>query len=155
MEKSIFSGSAAGSGAASAGAAASGAAFVTTHPTEKALEQVLAYGGDVLHRDSVDDRAVEGVKKNTGKIINTPVDVGGWPAYGATDDQLAAVKDTDGDGIPDVVEDAFGLDKASAADGAAKTLDKHGRYTNLEMYLHYLVKEIVAAQNQGGTYTQL
>ena len=136
-------------------AAASGAAFVTTHPTEKALEQVLAYGGDVLHRDSVDDRAVEGVKKNTGKIINTPVDVGGWPAYGATDDQLAAVKDTDGDGIPDAVEDTFGLDKASAADGAAKTLDKHGRYTNLEMYLHYLVKEIVTAQNQGGTYTQL
>ena len=136
-------------------AGASAPAYITTHSAEKALEQVLAHGGDVLHRDSVDQRAVEGVKKNTGKIINTPVEVGGWPAYGATADELAAVKDTDGDGIPDAVEDAFGLDKASAADGAAMTLDKHGRYTNLEMYLHYLVKDIVAAQNQGGNYTQL
>ena len=134
---------------------ASAPAYVTTHSAEKALEQVLAYGGDVLHRDSVDDRAVEGVKRNTGKIINTPAEVGGWPVYAATDAELAAVKDTDGDGIPDAVEDAFGLDKASAADGAEKTLDKFGRYTNLEMYLHYLVKDIVTAQNQGASYTQL
>ena len=136
-------------------ATASGSAFVTTHTAEKALELVLAYGGDVLHRDSVDDRAVEGVKKNTGKIIDTPVEVGGWPAYTATADELAKTADTDGDGLPDWFEDKAGLDKASAADGAAKTLDKNGRYTNLEMYLHYLVKDIVTAQNKGGAYTQL
>lgn len=134
---------------------ASGPAYVTTHTAEKALEQVLAYGGDILHRDSVDDRAVEGVRKNTGKIINTPADVGGWPEYGATPEELAQSADGDGDGIPDAVEDAFGLNRTSADDGAARTLDKHGRYTNLEMYLHYLVKDIVTAQNKGGSYTQL
>ena len=134
---------------------ASGAAYVTTHSADGALERVLACAGDFLHRDAVDERAVEGVKKNNGKIINTPAEVGGWPAYTATEAELAAMQDTDGDGIPDAVEDRFGLDKASAADGAAKTLDKNGRYTNLEMYLHYLVKDIVSAQNQGGTYTKL
>ena len=129
--------------------------YVTTHTAEQGKDLVLAYGGDRLHRDSVDERAVGGVKNNTGKIINTPVDVGGWPAYTATPDELAKTADTDKDGIPDWFEEQAGLDKASAADGNAKTLDKYGRYTNLEMYLHYLVKDIVAAQNAGGAYTKL
>ena len=130
-----------------------------------AYTAVLGYAGASRKRDAVDARVTRetrngnytytGSNGSTNGFIDTQADVGGWPAYGATDDEKAAVKDTDGDGIPDAVEDAFGLDKASAADGAAKTLDKHGRYTNLEMYLHYLVKEIVTAQNQGSTYTQL
>ena len=128
---------------------------VTTHAAEQGKDLVLAYGGDRLHRDSVDERAVGGVKNNTGKIINTPVDVGGWPTYTAAPDELAKTADTDKDGIPDWFEDQAGLDKASDADGNTKTLDKFGRYTNLEMYLHYLVKDIVAAQNAGGAYTKL
>jgi hypothetical protein len=40
----------------------------------------------------------------------------------------------------------FGLDEASPADAKAISLDKHGRYSNFEMYLHYLVKDIVSAQ---------
>ena len=141
------------------------ATSLSLQPAADAYTAVLGYAGASYKRDAVDARVTRETKNGnytyTGSngssngFIDTQADVGGWPAYGATDDQLAAVKDTDGDGIPDAMEDAFGLDKASAADGAAKTLDKHGRYTNLEMYLHYLVKEIVAAQNQGGTYTQL
>ena len=131
------------------------AVYTTTHSATNGKDLVLAWAGDRLHRDSVDERAVSGVKNNTGKIINTPVDVGGWPEYTATPDELAKTADTDKDGIPDWFEEQAGLDKASAADGAAKTLDTHGRYTNLEMYLHYLVKDIVAAQNAGGTYTKL
>ena len=78
-----------------------------------------------------------------------------WPAYSANDEQLSRVKDSDADGMPDWFEEQFGLGKSNKDDAAAITLDKNGRYTNLEMYLHYLVKDIVAAQNAGGTYTKL
>ena len=130
-----------------------------------AYTAVMGYAGASFKRDQVDTRIARETKNgnytytgsngSTNGFIDTQADVGGWPTYAATDDEVAKVKDTDGDGIPDAVEDAFGLDTASAADGAAKTLDKSGRYTNLEMYLHYLVKDIVTAQNQGGNYQQL
>ncbi|MBQ9309830.1 MAG: pectate lyase [Bacteroidales bacterium] len=127
----------------------------TTHAAVEGMEAVLAYAGDNIHRDAVDTRAVDGVKNNTGKIIDTPADVGGWPEYGASDAQISALKDSDGDGMPDAFEDKFGLDKADAADGAKVWLDRNGRYTNLEMYLHYLVREVVSAQNAGGEYVRM
>ena len=132
--------------------------YTTTHSAEQALELVLTYGGDNLHRDSVDERAVNGVRNNTGKIINTPADVGGWPAYTASEEQMSRVQDSDSDGMPDWFEDQFGLnksDKPDKNDASLITLDKYNRYTNLEMYLHYLVKDIVAAQNVGGNYMKL
>ena len=103
------------------------------------------------------------VERSYKGLIDTQTDVDpkdgswkdGWPVYSATKEQTDAVKDADGDGIPDAVEDTFGLDRTNSADGKAVTLDKHGRYTNLEMYLHYLVKDIVAGQNQNATYTKL
>ncbi len=55
--------------------------------------------------------------------------------------------------MPNWFEEQFGLNKSSAADASAKTLDKNGRYTNLEMYLHYIVRNIVAEQNANAQYT--
>ena len=78
-----------------------------------------------------------------------------WPEYKASAEQLAKVKDSDGDGMPDWFEEQFGLDKAKAGDAGEKTLDRNGRYTNLEMYLHYLVRDVVSAQNKEGNYTKL
>jgi len=140
--------------------------YTTTHTAETAFERVLAYGGASLSRDSVDERACTDAK--TGKatftdggngskngIIDTQSAVGGWPAYEATSAELANVKDSDGDGMPDWFEEQFGLKKSDASDGNAKTLDSYGRYTNLEMYLHYLVKDIVEGQNAGGTYKKI
>ena len=138
---------------------------ISLHKADLAFTQVLAYAGASLKKDAVDKRVgnetkngnytYKGSNGSTNGFIDTQADVGGWPAYTATADELAKTTDTDGDGIPDWFEDKAGLDKASDADGKAKTLDKNGRYTNLEMYLHYLVKDIVAAQNAGGTYTKL
>ena len=150
--------------AASAFKPASGSHYQTIQSAGDAFTAVLAYAGASLKRDAVDTRVTRETKNGnytytgsnggTNGFIDTQTDVGGWPAYTATDAEKAAVQDKDGDGMSDAFEDAFGLDKDSATDGPSKTLDKHGRYTNLEMYLHYLVKDIIAAQNQGGHYTK-
>ena len=136
------------------------AAYTTTHTAETAMALACTHAGASLVRDAVDTRISADVKAGTGALMNDIAAVktaygSAWPTYTATEAQKARVADGDGDGMPDWFEDQFGLDKASAADGNAKTLDKHGRYTNLEMYLHYLVKGIVSAQNAGGTYTKM
>ena len=123
---------------------------------EDAYAKVLEYSGASLSRDDVDKRVTEETRdgKFTFKgsngsdkgLIDSQEDVGGWPEYKASKEELAAVKDSDGDGIPDSYEETFGLNKSDAADGKTVTLDKNGRYTNLEMYLHYLVRAIVKKQ---------
>ena len=138
---------------------------LSVHSAKNAFTAVTAYAGASLSRDSVDERVagetVNGNYTYTGSkgsdkgFIDTPGDVGGWPQLSATDQEKQALTDSDGDGIPDAVEQAWGLDSASAADGAAIGLDKNGRYTNLEMYLHYLVREILKGQNDKTAYTIL
>ncbi len=135
-------------------------AYVTTHSADDARSALVKYAGASLRKDAVDTRILSQVEKGEGRIINDIDDVislygAAWPTLSATDEEKAAVKDTDGDGMPDTFEDEFGLDKADPEDGNAKTLDKNKRYTNLEMYLHYLVRSITAAQNVGGSYSEL
>ena len=133
----------------------------------QAYDAVLAVGGASRKRDAIDTRIAGEVRNGTstytgssdssdkaskygsmnlGGIIDTQSDVGGWPEYSATAEEKAAVADADGDGMPDWFETQFGLNPQNAADGNAKTLDLKGRYTNLEMYLHYIVRDIVAGQ---------
>lgn len=113
-----------------------------------AYENVLAHAGASLRRDAVDSRIVTEVKTGTAPngnkgIIDSQANVGGWPEYNAGSEELARITDSDGDGMPDWFEDLFGLKKNDASDGKQIWLDKKGRYTNLEMYLHYLVREII------------
>jgi hypothetical protein len=125
---------------------------VTTHSAEKAFEKVLAFAGCSLKRDTIDARyakeALTGTYTFTGSkgltkgLIDTQVDVGGWPAYNST----TAPVDTDIDGMPDVWETANGLNPNNAADGNAFTLSSGG-YTNLEVYLNSLVGAITNQQN--------
>lgn len=141
-------------------------AYTTTHSAADAFNAVCSYAGASLSRDAVDTRVTGDAKDGKATItdggngsknglIDSQSAVGGWPNLTATDEELGKAIDSDGDGIPDWYEELFGLDKSNAADGKTMTLDKNGRYTNLEMYLHYLVKDIVAAQVQGGQYTEL
>ena len=140
--------------------------YTTTHSAEAAFNVICQYSGASLVRDVVDKRACEDAKSgkatytdggNGSKngLIDTQTAVGGWPTYKADAEQIAKVVDTDGDGMPDWFENQFSLNASSAADGKAKTLDVNGRYTNLEMYLHYLVRDITAGQNAGGEYVSL
>lgn len=140
--------------------------YTTTHSAADAFERICDFAGASLRRDSVDERAcndastgvatfTDGGNGSKNGIIDTQSAVGGWPSYEATSEEIARVEDSDGDGMSDWFEDEFGLDSSKASDGNARTLDPYGRYTNLEMYLHYLVKDIVAEQTEGGTYEKL
>ncbi len=141
------------------------AAVMTVHTAEDAYSKVLVYSGASLERDEVDTRITKetrnrtytykGSNGSTNGLIDSQADAGGWPSYSATSQQKERVRDTDRDGIPDYYEELFGLDKDNASDSGSKTIDTKGRYTNLEMYLHYLVKDIVSAQNDGGSYKKL
>jgi pectate lyase len=113
---------------------------------QEAYETVLAKAGCSLHRDIIDTRIADEVRNgtytyngsngSTKGLIDSPDDVGGYPALAAGE----APKDTDRDGIPDEWEDANGLDKTSTTDGVLYTLDKN--YTNLEVYLNSLVQDL-------------
>ena len=123
---------------------------------EGAFSKVLALSGASLRRDAVDTRVIAETKEgkytftggngSTGGLIDSQEDVGGWPQYSATTEELSKVQDSDGDGMPDWFEEKFALKKNDASDGKSKDIDKQGRYTNLEMYMHYLVRNIVSAQ---------
>ena len=140
------------------------------------LDPVLTYAGASFARDGIDARIAKETKDGTSTykgsnttakdpstkgLIDTQTDVAdatwkdGWPVYAASAEQTARIKDSDSDGMPDWFEEEFGLNKSDKSDAAQVTLDKNGRYTNLEMYLHYLVKDIVAGQNAGGNYMKL
>lgn len=144
--------------------------YNTTHSAQEAFNNVALFGGASLSRDDVDKRLIDEMKegkatcmkgsvnadgKSINGLIDSQKDVGGWPEYRASEEQKALVKDSDGDGMPDWFEDKYGLAKSDPADGSAKTIDTKGRYTNLEMYLHYLVKDITAGQAAHGTYRQI
>lgn len=134
--------------------------FTTTHSASEALTAVCKYAGASLRRDKVDERIASDTRDGKGKIIDDIAMVRSlygeaWPAYSASSAELAAVKDSDGDGIPDTWEDEFGLKKSDASDGKEKTIDTKGRYTNLEMYLHWIVRQTVSAQASKGVYREL
>ena len=135
---------------------------VTTHSAQNAYQQVLAYAGASLYRDDVDARymkeAADGTTTYTGSaektgdgkaiahrpgIIDFVKDQGEYTleSNGRPDDF-----DTDSDGMPDAWETANGLDPLSN-DAAEYTLDKHGFYTNVEVYCNSLVEEIMKAEN--------
>jgi pectate lyase len=108
---------------------------VATSPAEAALELVLSRVGAVLPvRDEVDARVVGEVRAGTGRIIDSPQQVGGWPVYRSG----RPPADRDGDGMPDAWEKAHGLNPRDPSD-AVQDRDGDG-YTNLEEYLNELAR---------------
>ncbi len=144
---------------------------MSLHSAGDAFDAVLAYAGASFAKDAIDTRIAketkdgsytyQGSNGSTKGLIDTQTDVddgtwvNGWPVYKATEEQLNAQRDADSDGIPNTVEDAWGLNKSDPKDASEYTLDPDKRYTNLEMYLHYLVKDIVNGGNQKAEYKKL
>jgi pectate lyase len=104
---------------------------LTILSSTEAYEAVLADVGATRPKlDSVDQRILADVKNGTGKIINHPSEVGGWPT-------LASGKppaDRDNDGMPDTWEEAHGLKPDDAEDRNGTR--EPGGYTHLEEYLN-------------------
>ncbi len=116
------------------------AAPVAAQPAQQAYERVLAEAGASLRldeqgaaisrRDAVDQRIVSEVQAGTGKIIDDPAQVGGWPSLAPG----APYPDADHDAMPDAWEQQYGFDPHNASDGPADA-DGDG-YTNVEEFLN-------------------
>ncbi len=84
----------------------------------------------------------EGSKQHLKGIIDSQEDVGGYPNSSnfahSNDGVCNAANDTDRDGMPNVWEEAHGLNPNDASDGAINSLSPDG-YTNVEMFLNELM----------------
>lgn len=101
------------------------------HTAPEAEAMVLDRAGASRPRDAVDDRVVASVRNRSGRIIDTPAQVGGWPELAPGSPWI----DTDGDGMPDDWEAAHGHDPSSP-DGH---IDSDGDgFTHLEDWLNSL-----------------
>lgn len=125
---------------------------ITTHSATKAYELVLEHAGANLFRDAVDLRAVNDTRAGNATIMNggngstngyidTQSAIGGWPVLPTAE----APVDTDGDGMPDAWETSHSLNPNNSIDGNLKTVD--GVYTNVEVYINGIVKNITDNQN--------
>jgi pectin methylesterase-like acyl-CoA thioesterase len=102
---------------------------IMTDDAQTAYNRVLQLGGSSVRRDSVDARVVSDVMNETGALINSQNEVGGYPALNSA----PAPTDTDGDGMPDNWETMNGLNPNDPNDAA---MVNGSGYTNLETYLN-------------------
>lgn len=103
---------------------------VAALPPDAAMARVLeGAGATAPARDALDRRVIEEVRGRTGRVINDPAEVGGWPELRAG----PAPADADGDGMPDEWERRHGSDPH--AFDAWADVDGNG-WANLEDYLN-------------------
>ena len=116
---------------------------ITMQSAVEAYRVVLQSAGASYRRDTLDSRIIRDVTNRTGKIIDVQggfrhgtaygQTVNAWPALAA----MPALRDTDGDGMPDDWERGNKLDPNNASDASLKSL--HNQYTNIEMYCNGLL----------------
>ena len=104
---------------------------VETASPEAARQQILTHAGATLpKRDSADQRLMKEIETGTGRIIDSPGDVGGWPVLEPSDPP----PDSDHDGMPDAWEIENQFNPNNHVD-ASQDPDDDG-YPNLEEFLN-------------------
>lgn len=131
-------------------------AGVTTQSAEEAFDIVLGNAGCSHVRDAIDLRVIDETRQGTASLTGSrapdaaekpgfidtlsdaimPGQSSPWPVLKASSRQIKALRDTDGDGIPDKWEKANGLNPKDPTDGPAQS---PSGYTNLELYLNSLI----------------
>ncbi|MBA2725297.1 MAG: pectate lyase [Actinobacteria bacterium] len=105
---------------------------ITETDPRTAYDEVLQGAGvTVPRRDVVDERVVADVRMGTGRIIDDPMEVGGWPVLFSG----VPYPDEDEDGMDDRWEEAHGLDPTKASD---KNQVSPSGYTWVEEFLNEL-----------------
>jgi pectate lyase len=103
---------------------------VTTTSAEQAYLDVLAGAGARAQGvDAADARVLKDVERGTGRIIDDPSEVAGWPVLAPG----VAEVDSDRDGMPDKWESARRLNPS--VDDSAGDRDGNG-WTNVEEYIN-------------------
>jgi hypothetical protein len=102
---------------------------------QAAFAQVVSRVGASLPRDAVDARVIDQLLQQTGRIIDSQDEVGGWPA---DPEPREAPRDADRDGMADKWESRHGLDPEDPSDRNGLQLGPP--YTNLEVYLDELAQ---------------
>jgi hypothetical protein len=104
-------------------------------PSSQVMGAVLPVVGAYLYRDAADTRVINDIINLTGGVINSEVEVGGYPVIASN--TRGASYDTDADGMPDVWEVANGLNPLVADNNLTNLAGSP--VTNLEVYLGSLV----------------
>jgi len=99
-------------------------------PKVGANRRLAPDGSWVDNRDPVDARIINYVMNPASSPTSLVTTAGPYPSLAAGTTPV----DTDGDGMPDIWEDAHGLDKNDASDRNVKRPNARG-YTNLDLYL--------------------
>ncbi len=120
------------------------AVFMKTDSPIDAYYLVSKSAGASFKRDTLDERVINDMQNNKGRFIDVQ---GGFP-HGTDYEKtinawpnlksLPALKDADGDGMPDDWEKANGLNPTDATDASRNKL--HTIFTNIEVYINSLVK---------------
>ena len=103
---------------------------------QEAYESCLKQSGCSLLRDAVDERLIESIRNNTGKVIDSQDAVGGWDRYPSV--ARPPDFDADRDGMPDEWERKFDLNPNDPSDGNHDR-DEDG-FTTLEDDLNSLTQ---------------
>ena len=109
---------------------------VTMSSAKAAYADVLNYAGVIYPvRDRVDVRIINDVKTRKGNIIDSQIQVGGWPNYRGG----IYLEDTDNDGIPSDWETAHGLNPAFGGDANDPSMLSPNGYSWIEEYINSLI----------------